>query len=68
MYVIYILILASIPMGLIYAFSPQMATSVAQGFGAWLRAIPDELYVLFGAGYLGYGAFRSFDKKTGAQK
>lgn len=27
-------------------------------------ALPEELYWLFGSGYLGYGAFRSYDKRN----
>lgn len=66
MYVIYILILTAIPMGFLSAFNPGMATAVAGGFKAWLVAIPDSLYTLFGVGYLGYTASRSYDKKNGA--
>ena len=62
MYVMYTLLLASIPMGVMYAVNPTVAGNIATGFGAWLKAIPEELYWLFGAGYLGYSGFRSFDK------
>lgn len=62
LYVIYILILAAIPMGFVHAYDPALAASVAAGFKAWLTAIPDPLYALFGAGYLGYAHFRSKDK------
>lgn len=62
LYVIYILILASIPMGVLYAVSPETASSIATGFQAWLHAIPDSLYTLFGAGYLGYAGARTVDK------
>ena len=65
LYVIYILLLAGLPMGVLYAFRPEMAGAVAEGFGKWLDAIPEPLYALFGAGYLGYTAFRSWDKKGG---
>jgi hypothetical protein len=63
LYVIYILILASIPMGIVYSIDPVVSENIIKGFAAWLNAIPDDLYMLFGAGYLGYGAFRSWDKK-----
>ena len=33
-----------------------------------LAAIPDSLYTLFGAGYLGYTGARSFDKVKGTSK
>ncbi len=68
MYVIYALILFSIPMGFITAFSPETATAVTDGFKAWLGAIPTDLYTLFGIGYLGYAGARSWDKKNGVTK
>ena len=63
LYVVYILILMAIPMGGLYAFNPDVAEKIAVGFGKWLNAIPEPLYALFGAGYLGYTAFRSWDKR-----
>lgn len=65
MYVIYICILAGIPMGLLHAFYPAVAVGVAEGFKAWLQAIPDTLYTLFGVGYVGYSAARTVDKGRG---
>jgi hypothetical protein len=65
MYVIYIMLLAAIPMGFLSAFEPELAARVAVGFKAWLQAIPDSLYALFGAGYLGYAHYRTSDKKNG---
>lgn len=65
MYVMYILLLASIPFGMLHAFDPGTATNVAAGFNAWLKAIPQELYQLFGVGYLGYVGARSIDKWKG---
>lgn len=62
MYVIYLMILAAIPMGILHAFNPQMANSIAVGMKEWLSAIPTALWSLFGAGYLGYTGARSFDK------
>jgi hypothetical protein len=67
LYVIYVMLLMSIPMGLVSAFRPDVATSVASGFGAWLNAIPDDLYLLFGAGYLGYTGVRGYEKSKGYQ-
>ncbi len=68
MYVMYILLLWSIPMGFLYAFKPLFAGNVINGFKLTLESIPDQLYYLFGAGYLGYAATRSVDKwrKNGA--
>lgn len=66
MYVIYILILTAIPMGVLSAFNPSMAIAIAAGFKAWLLAIPDSLYTLFGVGYLGYTGARSIEKIKGS--
>ena len=63
MYVFYILVLAAIPMGFLHAFKPDIAFNVAAGFSNWLEAMPEEMWWLFGAGYLGYTGARSFEKK-----
>lgn len=68
MYVMYILILACIPMGILTAFHPDIAERIAGGMGTWLKAIPEELWTVFGVGYLGYTGARSFEKlKKGAK-
>lgn len=64
LYVMYALIIASIPMGVLFAFKPELAGGIAAGMQSWLQAIPGELYTLFGAGYLGYTGFRSYDKRN----
>lgn len=64
MYVIYVMILASIPMGIVSAFNPEMATAIAEGMKAWLGSIPDGLWATFGIGYTGYSVARSIDKKN----
>ena len=63
MYVMYTMILGSIPMGVVFATSPDTAADIITGVRMWLDAIPGELYALFGAGYLGYAHYRSADKK-----
>ena len=68
MYVIYVVILFGIPMGFVAAVRPDIATAVAGGFGAWLKAVPDSLWALFGAGYLGYATARTVDKVKGGSK
>ena len=65
LYVIYLKILWSIPMGLIAAIWPGTATSISQGMTAYLNNIPDSLWTLFGTGYLGYTAARSWGKAKG---
>jgi len=62
LYVMYLMLLFGIPMGFVAAFDPGFAGNVATGFRAWLAAIPDALYALFGTGYVGYSAVRSWDK------
>lgn len=68
LYVMYITILFGLPMGIASIFDPEIPKQIASGFGAWLNAIPDALYGLFGAGYLGYTGFRSWDKRNGLTK
>ena len=63
LYVMYMMILAAIPIGVLSAFRPEMAEQVAAGMRAWLAAIPPELWAVFGVGYLGYTGAREFGKK-----
>lgn len=65
MYVMYILLLSGIPFGMFYAFNPEAAVNIAAGFKAWLDAIPQDLYTLFGFGYVGYVGARSIEKLKG---
>lgn len=62
LYVMYVMILASIPMGVLYVFYPEGVKAAIEGMQLWLSSIPDSLYTLFGVGYLGYGGFRTIDK------
>ena len=68
LYMMYTLILWSIPMGLIAAVNPTMALGIGNGMTAYLRGIPEELYALFGTGYLGYTAARTWGKVKGVEK
>ena len=68
LYVMYALILWSVPMGLIAAADPRMAKGIAEGMTAYLRGIPEELYALFGTGYLGYTAARTWGKLKGVER
>ncbi|MBT7631299.1 MAG: hypothetical protein HN597_16590 [Desulfobacula sp.] len=62
LYVMYLLILFSLPMGVLSAFKPDIAVQVATGMQSWLSAIPDGLWGVFGAGYLGYVGAREYGK------
>ncbi len=68
LYVMYVLLLWSIPMGLIAAVNPAMALGIARGMNAYLGGIPEELYALFGTGYLGYTAARAWGKAKGLER
>ena len=68
LYVMYAMILWAIPMGLIAAADPRMAAGISGGMTAYLRGIPEELYALFGTGYLGYTAARTWGKVKGVEK
>lgn len=68
LYVMYLLLLWSLPMGLVAAFRPDTAQAIAAGMTAYLSALPEALYALFGTGYLGYTAARQWGKIAGADR
>ncbi len=68
LYVVYVIILAGIPMGVLWAFEPAYAERVATGLQRWLAAIPDGLWATFGLGYSGYAVARSVEKSKGVAK
>lgn len=62
LYVMYALLLWSIPMGVIAAVRPATAQAIAHGMNAYLAGLPEPLYALFGTGYLGYTVAREWGK------
>ncbi len=68
LYVMYALIMWAIPMGLIAAADPKLALGIGNGMTAYLRGLPEELYALFGTGYLGYTAARTWGKLKGVER
>lgn len=68
LYVVYVMILTSIPMGVLSAFQPEMVVAIINGTKLWLEAIPDELYTLFGVVATGYVGARSWEKVRGVSK
>lgn len=68
LYVVYVLILWSIPMGILTIFKPDAATAFTDGFKSWLSAIPSEILQLFGVVMTGYVLGRSWEKVKGAAK
>lgn len=68
LYVVYVLLLWSIPMGILTIFRPEAATAFTSGFKAWMLAIPEPVLTLFGVVMTGYVAGRSWEKVRGATK
>jgi hypothetical protein len=68
LYVVYVLLLFSLPMGLVSAVSPETAINVAKGMQNWLAAIPASIVELFQWVMLGYVGARSVEKVKGAAK
>ena len=67
LYVMYALILFSVPMGMVAAFDPTTARAIGAGITGYLASLPDSLYALFGTGYLGYTAARQWGKVKGVE-
>lgn len=65
LYVVYVLILWSIPMGVLFVFNPEAAGRFTEGFKAWLNAIPEPILTLFGTVMLGYVVGRTWEKTKG---
>lgn len=68
LYVVYVLLLWSIPMGVLTIFRPEAAVAFTAGFKAWMLAIPEPVLTLFGVVMTGYVAGRSWEKVRGAVK
>ena len=68
LYLMYALLLWSIPMGLIAGIRPALAAAITAGMCAYLNALPEPLYALFGTGYLGYTAARAWGKAKGVER
>lgn len=62
LYVMYALILLCFGAGIVGIWFPDHVTTAAQNFANLLGALPEQLWWLFGTGYLGYTGARSFDK------
>ena len=68
LYVMYVMLLFSLPMGVLAAFRPEVALDIARGINSYLNGLPDALYALFGTGYLGYTAARQWGKVKGVDR
>ena len=63
LYVMYLMILSAFFVGIAQVFNPAAVETFTAGVRAWLSAIPEELWWLFGAGYLGYTGARMREKE-----
>ena len=68
LYVMYVMILFSLPMGLVAWIDPQAARDIGNGITAYLNGLPEPLYALFGTGYLGYTVARQWGKVKGVDR
>jgi hypothetical protein len=68
LYVMYAMILWALPLGIVAAFSPATARAMADASAAYLNALPEPLYALFGTGYLGYATLRQWGKARGSSR
>ena len=53
---------------MLFRSNPATSTAIANGMTAYLRGLPPELYTLFGTGYLGYTAARTWGKVKGVER
>lgn len=65
LYVMYGVIVLCFAGGILGVWWPNHVALAADNIGNLLAAIPESLWALFGAGYLGYTGARSYDKGKG---
>jgi hypothetical protein len=65
LYVVYTMLLWSIPMGIISAISPDVAINITKGSLDWLKAIPENITDLFAVVMSGYVLGRTYEKTKG---
>jgi hypothetical protein len=68
LYLMYGIIVFAFAGGIAGIWAPDQVGKAADNIGKLLAAIPDSLWWLFGAGYLGYTGARSFDKWRGTSR
>jgi hypothetical protein len=65
LYVFYLLLMLCVIGGILGIWWPERVTTAAQNVANLMAALPEELWWVFGVGYLGYTGARSFDKRRG---
>ena len=68
LYLIYAVIALCFLGGILGIWWPENVMQAANTIKALLAAVPESLWALFGAGYLGYTGARSWDKRTQAKQ
>jgi hypothetical protein len=63
LYIIYLVIILCFVGGIVGIWWPEHVGMAAANISDLLAAIPESLWALFGAGYLGYSGARSYDKR-----
>ena len=61
-----VMILWAIPLGVIAALRPTAARAMTDAMTAYFAGLPEPLYALFAAAYLGYTAARQWGKAQGS--
>lgn len=67
-YVMGLMILWAIPLSVIGALKPEAARAMTEAMAAYFAALPEPLYALFAATYLGYTAARQWGKVQGSDR
>jgi Holin of 3TMs, for gene-transfer release len=68
LYVMYAILLLLVLGAIVGIWWPDQVFRAADNLSKLLRALPEELWWLFGTGYLGYTGARTFEKQRGAAK
>jgi len=68
LYVMYAVIGLCFIGGILGIWWPDEVGRASTNIAALLNAVPDDLWWLFGAGYLGYTGARSFEKRRGMKR
>jgi hypothetical protein len=63
LYLIYVVILLCLGGGIIGVWAPEAVAQAAVNARGLFDSIPEELWWLFGTGYLGYTGARTWDKQ-----
>ena len=68
LYVMYAIITLLVVGAILGIWWPVQVFQAAENLGKLLGALPEELWWLFGTGYLGYTGARTYEKRAGALK